>query len=595
MNEDYRKLNPDTDDIVSAFKPIAADCEIEFRLANLDPNGNCTNGIERIVSPATNVGDDGAKLNPWPRNRYLNIWVVRNIESGAAGYSMYPSSVAGSWGADVDGIMVLSTYVGSIGTSNYSRSRTLTHEAGHWLNLAHCWGNSNNPGLSSNCSDDDDVTDTPNTIGWTSCNLNGATCGSALDNVQNYMEYSYCSRMFTAGQRSRMRAALTSSVASRNNLWTSSNLAFTGVNQTPPVACAPIADFYSDGQRICAGSSVTFSDESFNGSPNSWNWTFTGGTPSSSTVQNPTVTYANPGVYTVTMTASNAAGSDAVTKTSFITVEPSTPDVSGNVFSESFESLTLSGSNWQVVNSGGPAWAVFNSTGFTGNKSMRLNNLGSDVGDVDEFITPSFDLTQFPNPRLYFRYAYAQLPNSDAAANTLRVMISTDCGKTWSTRRTLTGTALATVNSQTTAFVPGVGSTTQWRQENVNLSSFAASSNVFVKFSFTAGSGNNIFIDDINVNSPTGFQDEALSHLSMNIYPNPSEEFFDVQFQMDDAALVGLTLFDLSGRVIQQIPEATMQPGMKTLRIDASEVGAGLYLLSLQVDGKMITRKVFIK
>jgi PKD repeat protein len=594
MNEDYRKLNPDTDDIVTAFKPIAADCEIEFRLARLDPDGNCTNGIERIVSPTTNVGDETAKLNPWPRNRYLNIWVVKSIASGAAGYSQYPSSVAGSWGAAVDGIMVLSTYVGSIGTGNYSRSRTLTHEAGHWLNLAHCWGNSNSPGLSGNCSDDDDVTDTPNTIGWTSCNLSGASCGSALDNVQNYMEYSYCSRMFTAGQRSRMRAALTSSVASRNNLWTSANLSFTGLNN-PPVTCTPIADFFSDAQTICSGSTITFSDQSFNGTPTTWNWTFSGGNPASSSSQNPSVVYNTPGVYPVTLTVSNSAGSDDITKTSFIRVESSSPDITGNVFAESFESLTLSGSAWTVINSGGPAWAISSSSGFTGTKSMRINNLGSSIDDVDEFITPSFDLTQFTSPKLFFRYAYAQLPNSTASSNTLRVMVSTDCGKTWSTRRTLTGSALATVPSQSASFIPTQGSTTQWKQDNISLSTFSTFNNVLVKFSFTAGGGNNIFIDDININAPTGIAEDDILERSVNVFPNPSNGLFEVQFDLERSSKVSLILRDVSGRIVSQTMPSNNLSGSVKILMDVSGVSSGLYLLSIDADGKQTTRKVFVR
>jgi hypothetical protein len=171
LNRDYNKQNPDTANIVAAFQGIAANVGITFKLAKLDPNGNCTNGIDRIYSPLTNIADDDAKLNIWPRNKYLNVWVVKNISSGAAGYSMYPSSVQGASGSLVDGVMILHNYVGSIGTGSNSRSRALTHEIGHWLNLPHPWGNSNSPGVSSNCSIDDGVSDTPNTVGWTSCNL----------------------------------------------------------------------------------------------------------------------------------------------------------------------------------------------------------------------------------------------------------------------------------------------------------------------------------------------------------------------------------------------------------------------------------------
>ena len=70
--------------------------------------------------------------------------------------------------------------------------------------MSHTWGGTNDPGLEENCSDDDGIEDTPNSIGSSGCNLSQNTCGS-LDNVQNYMDYASCSKMFTEGQKSVMR------------------------------------------------------------------------------------------------------------------------------------------------------------------------------------------------------------------------------------------------------------------------------------------------------------------------------------------------------------------------------------------------------
>ncbi|MCB0789477.1 MAG: hypothetical protein KDB75_09250, partial [Flavobacteriales bacterium] len=214
LNDDFNKLNADWDNVNAAFLGLVADVGVQFRLATKDPFGNCTNGITRTVSTLTYQGDQDMKdLVQWPRNKYLNVWVAASAD-GAAGYTFRPNAVSQSWAASWDGIVLLHNYTGSIGTSAPSRSRTLTHEVGHWINLAHTWGNSNEPGLTSNCNGDDNVSDTPNTIGWTSCSLNGSTCGS-LDNVENYMEYSYCSKMFTEGQKQRMLAALNSGTAQR--------------------------------------------------------------------------------------------------------------------------------------------------------------------------------------------------------------------------------------------------------------------------------------------------------------------------------------------------------------------------------------------
>jgi PKD repeat protein len=596
MNEDFRKLNPDIANTVSAFQSVSADSEIEFRLAKLDPNGNCTNGIDRIVSPLTNVGDSDAKLNPWPRNKYLNIWVVKNIASGAAGYSMYPSSVSGGWGAAIDGIMILSSYVGSIGTGSYVRARSLTHEAGHWINLAHTWGDSNTPGLASNCQDDDQVSDTPNTVGWTSCNLNGATCGSAIDNVQNFMEYSYCSTMFTAGQRSRMRAALTSGTAQRSSLWTASNLTATGVNITPAPLCAPVADFSSDGESVCANSTVQFSDESWNGQSTAWSWSFPGGNPSSSTLQNPSVTYATPGVYNVSLTATNATGNNTETKNAFIQVDNVLADIGGTSFSESFETISLTNANWQVVNTSGPAWTIVTNTGFIGSKSLRLYNLNSQIGDVDDIISPSVNLTQFSNPKLYFRYAYAQIPNSDPAENSLEVWVSDNCGKTWTKRKTLTGTGLSTSTATSSLFTPTAGSTTQWKQDFVSLSSFVNDSNVRFMFRFIAGSGNNIFLDDININSPTTLEENNLDVEALNIFPNPVADNSILEFNLLNTGPVSIKILDLLGRTNVDLFNGKMTAGMQRIQIDRNLIDAsGIYFLQISSGESVITQKFIVK
>jgi PKD repeat protein len=91
------------------------------------------------------------------------------------------------------------------------------------------------------------------------------------------------------------------------------------VNITAGVVNPPVAAFTASSTSITTGQSITFTDQSTN-NPTSWSWTLTGGTPSSSTAQNPSVTYNTAGTYSVTLTATNSAGSDSETKTGYITV-----------------------------------------------------------------------------------------------------------------------------------------------------------------------------------------------------------------------------------------------------------------------------------
>ncbi|MEP7265335.1 MAG: M43 family zinc metalloprotease, partial [Bacteroidota bacterium] len=384
LNKSFQKLNDDTNDVIPLFQPIFADCQIEFRLATLDPSGNCTDGINRIQSDDTyNAGDNVKGLIDWPSNKYLNIWVVSNIGSGAAGYSYYPGISSGD-----DGIVIRHDYVGGIGTSNGSNytERSLTHEVGHWLNLPHTWGSTNTPGDPANCGTDDGVFDTPNTAGTNnfSCNVNQNTCGQ-IDNVQNYMDYAGCHKMFTNGQKARMHAALNSGIGQRNNLSTPSNLAATGTEDgTLETICNPVADFSDRNLAICSGTQVHFKDLSWGDDITSWQWTCPGGTPASSTSANPVIQYDVPGIYDVTLNVGTATGNSQLTRTAFVQVLEDTGLITVP-YTEGFETISLSGSGWTTENpDNNNTWAITSVAGASGNKSLQLiNQTGNSSGSRD--------------------------------------------------------------------------------------------------------------------------------------------------------------------------------------------------------------------
>lgn len=593
LNEDYRKLNADNANTVAAFTGISADCEIEFRLAQKDPSGNCTNGIDRIFTAETNVGDDGSKLNQWPRNKYLNVWVVKTISSGAAGYAYLPGTTA----AANDGIMILSTYIGSIGTGATFRSHALTHEIGHYLNLNHTWGGTNNPGV--DCSGTDNVSDTPQTEGWTTCTLTGATCGSPLDNVQNFMEYSYCSTMFTAGQKTRMRTALTTtsgltSLAQRYNLWTSANLTATGVS-TPAVLCQ--ADFTNSTTNniICAGDSITFTDNSWNGNPTSWSWTFAGGTPSTSTDSMPTIIYNTPGTYDVSLTATNASGSVSTTKVGYITVNSSTAMFSGSPFTESFETGALPSVDWKIKNmdTGSNTWEQTALAGSLGTKSARIVNATTMVGQVDELISPSIDMTQIvgSTPILTFKLANAQRTSTDV--DKVQVYVSTNCGKNWALRKTVQGTALATGGVVTSSYVPAAA---DWTLQSINMSSYASQTNLYIMFRFTSGGGNNVYLDEINLSGTAVGVDELSSTLNFNVYPNPATDNAVVSFDLIEKQKVDVKVYDVVGKELSTVVTSELPAGEYKYEINKDlKLASGIYFVKLTVGNYTITKKLVIE
>jgi len=128
FNKSFQKLYADSVLVASAFRPIIADCEIEFRLAQIDPNGNCTDGITRTVSSLTYTAGDNVKaLIDWPYNKYFNIWVVNNIASGAAGYAYYPGIVG-----NIDGVVIRHDYTG-ITQAALAPAMAATMLQGHWF------------------------------------------------------------------------------------------------------------------------------------------------------------------------------------------------------------------------------------------------------------------------------------------------------------------------------------------------------------------------------------------------------------------------------------------------------------------------------
>ncbi len=205
INEDFRRTNSDADNTWSQ----AADTEIQFCMATVDPNGAATTGITRKSVTRTDWGtnDDMKKasqggVNPWDTSEYLNMWVVPRMTSGGRtilGYAQFPGGAAST-----DGVVMAYNYFGRVGnvSAPFDGGRTTTHEIGHYLNLRHIWGD-------ANCGNDF-VSDTPTQQGPSSgCPTGNVSCGST-DMVQNYMDYSNdsCMNLFTSGQKARMRAVL---------------------------------------------------------------------------------------------------------------------------------------------------------------------------------------------------------------------------------------------------------------------------------------------------------------------------------------------------------------------------------------------------
>ncbi len=228
MNNDFRKVFGTRGE---NFDPVGADTMIQFALAKVDPNGNPTNGIDRVnlCQTSWNPDDVDTRVKPqtiWDPNSYLNMWTVNFSVQGLLGYAQFPSGsgLAGMPGnggaADSDGVVAGYRAFGSSdyndGSFNLMQGsdlgRTMTHEVGHFLGLRHLWGD-------GGCTVDDFCNDTPNSSSagnaQYNCNDFQDSCPSSpgLDMVRNYMNYTndFCMNIFTNDQKARIVAVMNNS------------------------------------------------------------------------------------------------------------------------------------------------------------------------------------------------------------------------------------------------------------------------------------------------------------------------------------------------------------------------------------------------
>jgi hypothetical protein len=212
LNADFSAANPDRSQIPSHWANLHEDTGIRFQLASKNPNGKKSAGIVRrkTSKQSFNSAQETMKArnlggsNPWPTDRYLNIWICE-LSEGLLGYAQFPGGPP-----NTDGVVILNTAFGTTGSAAapFNKGRTATHEIGHWLNLRHIWGDT------EDCSGSDFVDDTPvqqhpnrNVPTYPVLSCNNAPHGDMFMNFMDYVDdLAMC--MFTKGQVARMHATL---------------------------------------------------------------------------------------------------------------------------------------------------------------------------------------------------------------------------------------------------------------------------------------------------------------------------------------------------------------------------------------------------
>lgn len=594
LNAEFKRLHADTVLTPPAFAPLAAGLDIEFRLATLDPQGNCTNGIHRVYTTlfdCSNV-DSACKLAYWPPDRYLNIWVGENFKLdnflGSSNGNCYPLGI-GTWPwvtAMRQGCIISSSAIRNINNQVNTKGRNLVHEVGHFLNLRHIWGDA--------ACGNDSVADTPPALGPNSgCPtfprnpLNACGSSSLGEMFCNYMDYTFesCQNMFTSGQVARMTACLNSTVGARNNLWTTANLTSTGTNDpyVYPAPCPAAPEMLPYGTvLLCAGDSVKFTDVSYGGGVSSRLWGFSGGLSSSLTDSVVRVNYPMPGSYDVTLTVGyNAAFKTRVFEKKVTVLDNST--LLGLPYSNGFET-DAEAMQWQKINyEQDTTWRVFPAVAFTGSRSVGLANYFNNYPLVDELVSPRLDVAGTGSLKLTFKRHFTR---KHASKDALAIRYSENCGATWNLAYTRSGAGLST-STATFAAAHLPADQSEWKADSIFIDLSPGVGELLLKFSFTSDAGNHVFIDDILLEALSGVGWQEQQWLpQVRVFPNPATQQICIETAGPVQAALTAHLFTVSGL---EVLAADLGPEPGLHKVELHDLAPGLYMLTVCSQGHTVS------
>lgn len=213
-------------------------------------------------------------------------------------------------------------------------------------------------------------------------------------------------------------------------------------------------------------------------------------------------------------------------------------------------------------------------------------------GSQDALIFDKVDKASYDENLLTFQHAYAGIASSN---DRLDVQISTDCGNTWITAWTKSGSSLATspsVNIQTALFSP---TALQWKTDSVDVSAYNHVNGVIVKFLATDAGGNAMYIDNINWAqgvSSVGIHDLSNS-VSATVYPNPANKAVNLSLSLNQAANFEISVVDVLGQTVKMVPAGQLS-GNTNIEVNVADLASGAYNFVIKSNDQILVKRFFV-
>lgn len=617
LNEDYQGRNADSVRIPAAFKPLYGKSKLTFALAGTNQYGEPTSGINRITNNETFTlaTIDDAKFtatggyDAWDPTKYLNIWIVTFDGNSVLGSSVFPGDPRDlsyhGFVCDYRAFGRGAPYL----YKQYTKGRTTTHELGHFFNLQHIWGDDGGACSGTDFPNDAAKDDTPNQANNT--NGNPDPLGLAVvvtDNCtqvspgvmyQNFMDYTDDSALvlFTKGQQLRMENTLSSAsdrVPLLNSTAYKAAPVFTndaGIRQIVSPFTTSCANFKPTVVLRNSGSttltSVKINSVLNNGTPVVYNWT--GSLPSYSEIKvtlpalNATAGTASLAIYTSDPNgAADGRKTNDTSKTSF-SVIGITPLAQS--FVQDFTNPQFPPSQWGINNpDGDETWQRISNVGKNSAGAAWFNDWNNATYHrFDDLITPNFSYTAIDSVFLYFNVAaalYSNAPGTDI--DTLSILVTKDCGNSFTTVYKKWGDSLQTLPPNTTVDVEFFPTSSQWRRDTVNLGKALGKSEpqFQVYFRINGNFENNVFIDDISI--VTKELPNALKEKGYLVYPTVFRNEFTIFHYKIPNELQSIGIFNATGQMVWK--QQYNGDAANNITVNLQGLAAGVYFIRMKYD-----------
>jgi hypothetical protein len=380
------------------------------------------------------------------------------------------------------------------------------------------------------------------------------------------------------------------------------------VNITSPVVEDFLSNFYNPAFAVCNNSispvitlansgsnvlsSATIKYVLDNGTVNSYSWSGTLAVGATTSVTLPTIA-VNSGSHSLAayvinpngLTDNNPANDKKVGSFRAYESAISLP------LTEGFSGSAFPPPNWAYIgyNKNNPMSRNTGTGGFGSSTAcLKMDNFSGaeDIsGQIDYLISPRINMTSAATgTALKFSVAYAQY--NAGSTDQLQVKVSIDCGGSWTSVYDKSGSVLATTSPTTSAFIPA---SSEWRKDSISLNSYVGQPDVQVMFVTNSKFGNNIYIDDIDIATPTGVND-VFGNNNLSIYPNPTKGVISIE--LPDSKNYIISVYDMVGKLVKTIDKPYGQNSR--LNIDLSDEPTGIYIIKADSGNEVYYNKVSV-